>query len=188
MDDAGNPLFELDPCVTKPATAIAPSFTTLPILSGHTTTDKWRLHSTRTRIAILYRIWWLLSIIGILTAGDVSAYRQIWGYKSSFRYISLSHLLLALTYVILSTSALLIIGTYILRGRTTSTLIPCINATWYKVFTVVLVAMGLTTIIVATLETRQLANGETSTLPEFQCNQTMARCAPVARGSGNFNV
>ena len=102
--------------------------------------------------------------------------------------MSLSHLLLSITYLTLSTAALLIIGTYILLGRTKSTLIPCINATWYQVFTVVLVAMGLAGIIVAALETRKLANGETSTLPEFQCNQTTAQCTPAARGSGNFNI
>jgi hypothetical protein len=183
MDDAGNP------GTTKLATAIAtPSSTTLPNLSGHTTADKWRLHSTRTSIAILYRIWWFLSITGIFAAGAVSACRQIWGHPPSFHYISLSHLLMSTTYLILSTSALLITSTYVLRGRTKSTLIPCINATWYKAFTVVLAPIGLAVIIVAALETRQLANGETSTLPEFQCKQTKAWCTPVARGYGNFNI
>jgi hypothetical protein len=79
-------------------------------------------------------------------------------------------------------------STYIFLGRTTSTLIPCIHATWYKVFTVVLAAMGLVIVVVSALETRQLYHGNLSSLPEFQCNNTTGFCIPAAQGHGNTNL
>jgi hypothetical protein len=153
-----------------------------------TTSDKCRVHSIHSAIGLLYRVWWFLSISGLLGGAAVSASHVIWGNSRSFRYISLSHLLNNVMYFILATACVLITCTYILLGRTHSTLIPCIHKTWYKMFTVFLVALGFVAMIVATLETRQLHDGTLSALPEFHCNQTSGLCVPVARGHGNFNT
>jgi hypothetical protein len=153
-----------------------------------TTSDKCRVHSTHSAIGLLYRVWWFLSISGLLSGAGVSASRILWGNLPSFRYVSLTHLLENCMYFVLSAAAVLITCTYILLGRTHSTVIPCIHETWYKILTVFLAAMGFATMIVAVLETRQLYDGTLSTLPEFQCNQTSGLCVPVARGHGNYNT
>jgi hypothetical protein len=194
MEEVGDRLLELEPRTSKRANAtttttiVSPLSTTLSNLSKITTTDKRRLHFSHSSLGLVYRIWWFLSITGLLSAAAVSTSHLIWGNPRSFRYISLSHLLTNILYFVISTACVLITSTYIFLGRTTSTLIPCIHATWYKVFTVVLAAMGLVVVLVAALETRQLYNGDLSTLPEFQCNKTAGLCTPVARGHGNFNL
>jgi hypothetical protein len=118
----------------------------------------------------------------------VSTSHMLWGTSLSFPYISLSHLLVNVMYFMITTATVLITDTYILLGRTQSTVIPCIHAAWYKVFTVVLMAMAIVATVVSALETRQLHDGTISTLPEFQCNKTAALCVPVSRGHGNFNT
>jgi hypothetical protein len=194
MEEVGDRLLELEPRTSKRANAthtttiVSPLSITLSNLSELTTTDERRLHFSHSPLGLAYRVWWFLSITGLLSAAAVSTSHVIWGNPRSFRYTSLSHLLTNVMYFVLSTATVLITSTYIFLGRTTSTLIPCIHATWYKMFTVVLAAMGLVAVLVAALETRQLYNGDLSTLPEFQCNKTAGLCIPVARGHGNFNL
>jgi hypothetical protein len=194
MEEVGDRLLELEPRTSKRANAthittiVSPLSTTLSNLSEITTTDKRRLHSSHSPRGLAYRVWWFLSIAGLLSFAAVSTSHTIWGNPRSFRYIPLSHLLTNILYFVLSTAGVLITSTYIFLGRTTSTLIPCIHATWYKMFTVALAALGLVTVLVAALETRQLYNGDLSTLPEFQCNKTTGFCIPVVRGHGNYNI
>jgi hypothetical protein len=193
VEEAGDRLLELEPRTSKRAnvthtTIVSPLSTTLSNLSEITTTDTRRLHSSHSPRGLAYRVWWFLSITGLLSFAAVSTSHVIWGNPRSFRYIPLSHLLTNILYFVLAAAAVLITSTYIFLGRATSTLIPCIHATWYKMFTVALAALGLVVVLVAALETRQLYNGDISALPEFQCNNTTGFCIPVARGHGNFNL
>lgn len=191
IEEAIGSLLERDSRTSKQATTT----TAVPLLSARpsqlsqlTTTDEPRVHSTRTRIALAYRIWWLISINGVLVPAAVDAAFTLFSNPRSFPYFSLTSLLVLIMYFILATSAILIITTYILLGRTHTTIIPCIHAMWYKVLTMVLAAIGLATLIVAVLETRQLQDGTITTLPEFQCNGSTGVCVPVARGHGNSNL
>jgi hypothetical protein len=191
IEEADGSLLELGPRTSKRATTTA-AVSLLSAgpsqLSQLTTTDTPRVHSTRTRIALAYRIWWLISINGLLVPAAVNAAFTLFHNPRSFPYFSLTSLLALMMYFILSTSAVLITTTYILLGRTHTTIIPCIHAMWYKVLTMVLAAIGLATLIVAALETRQLRDGTVTTLPEFQCNGSAGVCVPVTRGHGNSNI
>ena len=192
IEEADGSLLELDPRTSKRATTTVadPLLSAGPSqLSQLTTTDnKPRVHSTRTRIALAYRIWWLISINGVLVPAAVNTAFTLFSNPRSFPYFSLTSLLALIMYFILSTSAVLITTTYILLGRTHTTIIPCIHAMWYKVLTMVLAAIALATLIVAVLETRQSQDGTITTLPEFQCNGSTGVCVPVARGHGNSNL
>jgi hypothetical protein len=194
MEDAGDYLLELEPRASKRSNAtttttiVSPLSIALSNLSKITTTDKRRLRSGHSPLGLVYRIWWFLSIAGLLSGAAVSTSHLLWENPHSFPYISLSHLLISILYFVISTATVLMTSTYIFLGRTTSTLIPCIHATWYKVFTVVLAAMGLVVVVVSALETRQLYNGDLSSLPEFQCNNKTGFCIPAARGHGNINL
>ncbi len=190
-EEAGDLLFELGARTSKQATTTA-TCSLLSTATSHrselTATDKPRLHSTRTPIARAYRIWWFLSVNGLLVGAAVSTTHLLWGYSRSFPYVALSHFLLNTMYFVLSSSTVLIMSTYILQNRTNTTVIPCIHATWYKMLTLLLAALGLTTMIVAALETRVRSDGKVTALPEFQCRNTTGLCLPVSRGHGNFNV
>jgi hypothetical protein len=193
MEDVGDRLLELEPRTSKHSNAVSttivsPLSIALSNLSELTTTDKRRLRSSHSPLGLVYRIWWFLSITGLLGAAAVATSHPVWGNSRSFRYVALSHLLVNIWYFVISTGTMLITSTYIFLGRTTSTLIPCIHATWYKVFTVILAAMAVVVVVVSALESRQLYNGDLSTLPEFQCNKTTGFCIPAARGHGNFNL
>jgi hypothetical protein len=96
--------------------------------------------------------------------------------------------MLNLMYFIVTTMGILITNTYMLLGRTQSTLTPCIHATWYKVFTLPLAVIAFATVILAGLETRQLHDESISTLPSFWCNKTAVLCRPTAPGHGNFST
>jgi hypothetical protein len=189
MEEAGNPLLELDPRTSKPTTATATRISTFQShISEPTTSIESRLHPTNTPVALLYRIWWFLSVTGLVGGSAVSTSHMLWGSSLTFPYISLSHLLVSVMYFMITAATVLITDTYILLGRTQSTVIPCIHATWYKVFTAVLVAMCIVATVVSALETRQLQDGNITTLPEFQCNKTAGQCVPVPRGHGNINA
>ena len=189
MEGAGDRLLELDPLTSKSTNA---TVTRISSDTSHffepTTSTHTRLHPTHTPLARLYRFWWFVSVTGLLGCSAVSTSRMFWGYSRAFPYISLSHLLFDVMYFVITTATISITDTYILLGHTHSTLIPCIHATWYKVFTLVLVAMAVATVVVAALETRQLHDGSLSTLPGFYCNKTAVLCRPAAPGHGNFNT
>jgi hypothetical protein len=53
----------------------------------------------------------------------------------------------------------LIYAVYFLQGKTTTTIIPCISCVWYKVYTILLLAMMLIMVIFSALETNRLPNG-----------------------------
>ena len=102
-------------------------------------------------------------------------------------YSSMSHLMFDGMYFVTTSAAMLIYCTYILMGRTHTTLIPCIHSTWYKIFTIILMAMALVAVLFNFLETRQLLGGTTTTLPEFYC-ANLPICIPVALGHGDTNL
>jgi hypothetical protein len=191
LDGSGDPLVQLDPRTSKRAiatTTVNHISDTNSHLSEPTVSTNSRLHPINSPVARLYRIWWVVSITALVGGSAVSTTHLLWRISPSFPYLSLSHLIFSVLYLIITTTTVLITDTYILLGRTESTLIPCIHDTWYKVFTVLLMALAVVTTVVAALETRQLHDGSLSTLPEFQCNKTAALCVPVPRGHGNFNT
>jgi hypothetical protein len=147
-----------------------------------------RLCDAHSRKGIVYRIWWLASAGGFIGGSAAACTRLWWGYSPSVPYNSLSRLMFQAMYLGLTVSALLIYCFFVLRGNSRTTIIPCIHATWYKVFTILLIATALGCIVVSALETRILLNGTVTTLPELNCTAVASLCVPVGKGQGNSNV
>jgi len=151
-----------------------------------------RLIDPRGWKGVVYRIWWIASIAGILGGSAVACTRMFWGFSRRgepyAEYASTSHLLFSLMYLVTTSGGLLITCTYIILGRTDTTIIPCIHAIWYKIFTVLLFTLYAVCMAMSALETRQLKNGIITTLPPFSCDKTGNLCVPVARGHGNSNL
>lgn len=143
-----------------------------------------RLQDRHCWKGIVYRMFWIVSICALLGISVAATSKLWWGYAPNMPYCSLSHLMFNTMYLVTTSCGLLIHCTYVLMGRTGTTLIPCIHSTWYKIFTIILIAMALVSVLSNLLETRQLLDGTTTTLPEFHCaNVTI--CIPVAQGHGD---
>jgi len=116
-----------------------------------------------------YRIWWILSIIGLSGTGVMICSQLWWSWGPSDPpdgYSSLSEVLIDIMFLIGSAGGLLIHCTYVLKGRTDSTVIPCIHSMWYKIFTLLLFALAIASVVVSALETRKLPDGTTTTFPD----------------------
>ena len=150
-----------------------------------------RLHSARSWRGIVVRIYWFLTILLLSWVSAASATKNLWAAPPSLLYINLSRLILDIMWVSITGGLFLIHVFYISIGRTNSTVIPCIHASWYKVYTAVVILLGITAFVISALETRMLrTKNETTSLPEFDCKTVMGSwtCVPVDMGHGNFNV
>jgi hypothetical protein len=147
-----------------------------------------RLVDIRSWKGRVYRVWWALSLLVLLGASAASTTKIWWGYPPSLPYTSVSRVTFQGMYLVTTVSAVFIHLFYVLTGNARTTLIPCIHAMWYKVFTVLLMLAAMVCLVLSTLETRILQYGTVSSLPEFYCAPGAPLCYPVAKGEGNANV
>jgi hypothetical protein len=150
-----------------------------------------RLHSPRSWRGVVFRTFWFLTVLLFMSVSAASAIEPLWGAPPSLPYISVSHLLLTALWVSVTLGTLLIHTFYISIGRTNSTIIPCIHATWYKIYTAIVILVAFTAFVISAMETRVMKSTlGTTDLPEFNCKTVMGglTCVPVGIGQGNFNV
>ncbi|KAI9779090.1 MAG: hypothetical protein M1839_007756 [Geoglossum umbratile] len=136
-----------------------------------------RLLGSTTSKGIVYRIFWILTCDGLLGVSAAASSTIFWGHDVLTQYISTTRLLFHILYITITVVSSIIISTYVLKGQTSSTVIPCMHSAWYKTYTMVLVVIALAMIILAGLETRKQPDGKFTTLPPFSCNGTL--CVPV---------
>jgi len=135
-----------------------------------------RLLDIRSWKCLAYRAWWILSISGVM----VLAIKDI---ASDFnpdvlsRPLSISNLLYLIMYLELCTGFLLITPALVLQRDHASTIIPCIQSLWYKLYTGLMMLTALAAVIVASLETVQLPDGRFTTVPPLVCSSTS--CEPL---------
>ncbi|PMD26118.1 hypothetical protein NA56DRAFT_641645 [Hyaloscypha hepaticicola] len=110
-----------------------------------------RLISPISWRGVLFRVWWLASVLGLFV---LSAYTCISELLWKVGYCSVSALSQLLFYTLFTFSMLLIHGFYVLSDRTNTTLIPCINSSWYKAYSVLICLAALACVIIAAIETR----------------------------------
>ncbi|KAL1862991.1 hypothetical protein Daus18300_008146 [Diaporthe australafricana] len=72
---------------------------------------------------------------------------------------SVSYLVCIIFYHLILFPSLLVIGYYFVRGMATSTIIPCISSTWYKIYSVALMGLMVALVVVSSLETRKTPCG-----------------------------
>jgi hypothetical protein len=136
---------------------------------------------------VLYRAFWLITVGGIGTAAADCTHLW-WNYPPSVPYQSTTGLIFNSMYFVLTIGSISIHTFYVVTGKATSTVIPCIHATWYKIFTLVFIVAAFVCAVVAALETRIRQNGIVTPLPEFLCGKEGSLCIPVGLGQGNYNV
>ena len=137
---------------------------------------------------IIYRAFWLSTIWSILGSAAGACSEVFWYYPPGLPYDASSHLVWQILYFALSFFGILIHTFYIIRGKTQSTIIPCIHDSWYRIFTIFILILAVVCTVLSCLETRIRSDGIVTTLPEFLCGGAGALCFPVGKGQGNSNV
>lgn len=78
---------------------------------------------------------------------------------------SVTGLIMNAMFLTILTFTVLIFGYYFWIGKTTSTVLPCLSHTWYKAYSVALVGLMISLIVVASLETQKTSCGRYVTIP-----------------------
>lgn len=100
----------------------------------------------------LFRCWW---------AGSATALMSFAFYESSIGHglcgcVTVSSLAQRIFYCGLLVSLMGIHTFYIVKGKSTMTIIPCAGDTWYKLFTCVVILLAVASIILSSFETRMV--------------------------------
>ncbi len=127
-------------------------------------------------MGILYRCWW---------AGSATVL-MLWAiYESigdgSCGCITVSSLAQRISYCGLLVSLWGIHTFYIVKGKSTTTIIPCAGDTWYKFFTCVVILLAFACIILSSLETRMAECGRQFSL-YTTCAVKQERCYRYSSG------
>ena len=88
-----------------------------------------------------------------------------WRSKSAAISETVTTFSLSLYYLFFLSSTLVIYIFYFVRGRSTTTIIPCISSIWYKIYTVFLALATIILVVLAALETRPTPCGKHTTWP-----------------------
>jgi hypothetical protein len=109
----------------------------------------WRTYLISGIFLLYFTIFWLFSLydmgISFLVIGTMD-------YTGTT-------FLLGITYIIFLTVAIVTCLQYVIRMKNDTTVIPCINATWYKLYTIFLFLIATVVFILGCIETHNLKPG-----------------------------
>ncbi|KAI1109200.1 hypothetical protein F5Y14DRAFT_458477 [Nemania sp. NC0429] len=129
-------------------------------LSGqYRRTSTWPSRLCRTAYTIvLVGIWIITILLGIPVCWP--------GYpcKDGFNHAA-STLVQIIFFVIVISVSLFLHIYYFYKGRTTSTIIPCISTTWYKIYSVAVAVLAVVLLVLSAIETRKTPCGKYTKLP-----------------------
>ncbi|KAI0021686.1 hypothetical protein F4780DRAFT_275434 [Xylariomycetidae sp. FL0641] len=138
----------------------------------------------------LLRVLIMLPIIGVWTMAIIFTFP---GYMTNSRVFTATLVVFSAFYIFFLTATILIVGYYFIRGRTTTTILPCSETLWYKAYTLLLLGLGLAMMAVAAIETRRTTCGEYTSWPGIDgdlmvCRSDEYRLVPVDTVSPNSSV
>ncbi|KAK7982037.1 hypothetical protein PG988_004275 [Apiospora saccharicola] len=95
-----------------------------------------------------------------------------------------------LFYIFFLAATSVICGVYFAAGSS-STVLPCNTAPWYKLYTAAIMTMGLVTLIISCLETHQTPCGKFTTVPGlngdyYACDTLSQTTVPLGRDDSKF--
>ncbi|KAK5637215.1 hypothetical protein RRF57_012927 [Xylaria bambusicola] len=129
--------------------------------------DRFRLPSFLP--SRVFRVGYTIALLGVWAIVILLSFPICWsGYpcKNGFVYAASSLLQIVFYLVAITTSVVLCVYYFVReRNAVTSTVIPCISATWYKVHSIALAAMACMLLILSVAETRKTPCGKYSKLP-----------------------
>ncbi|PMD13404.1 hypothetical protein NA56DRAFT_651851 [Hyaloscypha hepaticicola] len=112
------------------------------------------LHSTRSWRGVVFRSWWIVSALGLVAFDLYNCVGDWKTWTSPDRCLFASALVQRVFYTVFTLGILGIHSFYVLRGRSCTTIIPCIHSRWYKVYTYLMIALAVVGIAIGCVETR----------------------------------
>ncbi|KAI0547218.1 hypothetical protein F4679DRAFT_555199 [Xylaria curta] len=139
------------------------SFDSLLDLSTNNATEmrEQRFHPPSYWPSRVFRALFLSSIFGICVISI------LWVVPLTFDskvYFTITSFVVALFYIFFTAMTAFIFTFYLVRGDTT-TIIPCIDTLWYKIYSIALMAFAVTIFAIASLETRKGPCGSYTSAP-----------------------
>lgn len=104
-----------------------------------------------------------LFLLGVGIASTVP--RKPLGVANEISWMTLTDLVMGISYILFLSVTICTISSYFVRGHANTTVIPCVNHLWYKIYTTVLVASMALVFVIASLETRKSPCGMMTTNP-----------------------
>ena len=132
--------------------------------SGLSISPEEMFHPSNSWRGILIRMIFLIPLIGSVALSTASIAQSQPGYGLLFTG---THLTLIAFYLALTLGVILIISIYFWTGNTSNTVLPCIETTWYKIYTGVLILLMITAMVVSGLETRKSKCGIYTTMRPY---------------------
>jgi hypothetical protein len=112
------------------------------------------LYSIRSWRGVVFRSWWIVSALALVVFDVCMCARDWKTWLSPDTCLFASALVQRLFYTVFTLGILGTHSFYVLRGRSCTTIIPCIQSWWYKVYTYLLVVLAFVGIAIACVETR----------------------------------
>lgn len=163
---------ELDP--SNPATRLAPSTETpLDEATGYSQPAFEGFKPVHHWTSIVFRMFYLSLILGVLVLTLLLLIP--WSGPSTY---TISALVMGFFYVFFLFTTAAVYSWYFVTKGITTTVIPCINQTWYKLYTITLMIVAVGLLAITCIETRQTPCGEYSLLPP---EHDMAICTTTRR-------
>lgn len=111
------------------------------------------LYSAWGRRGVIFRSWWICSMAGLAGYALYSCTDILFTTWVPGDCIYASNLLERVFYTVLTVSAFTIHSFYVLRGQSRTTLVPCIQAMRYKIYTYLMMLLALLGITFSAVET-----------------------------------
>lgn len=109
--------------------------------------QSWKSH--------LFRIFFLLLLGGVWTL----ALLIITPVLGDTLFFTTTTFVLGLFYFVFITVSLILYTFYFIRGQTTTTILPCISSTWYRMYTLLLMGLMVVLIFIASIEMNKSPTG-----------------------------
>ena len=127
--------------------------------SSETLSEKF--HRTNSWRALIFRTVYLVPVCCLLALCLIYIVPDAEGTNN----LTVTTFLMVLFYLTFLVVSVILFGFYFLSGQSTSSIIPCCNSIWYKMYTAVLMALTLVLVILASLETHRSTCGVYTTYP-----------------------
>lgn len=95
----------------------------------------WGWRGALIRVSFLMSVFFLLLISLLQLAPWGQGSNTLNNFSRNEFYLSMTQISLYTLYLFLLSGTLVALGFYILSGPTNTTIIPCITARWYKIYT-----------------------------------------------------
>ncbi|KAI0201365.1 hypothetical protein F4808DRAFT_424949 [Astrocystis sublimbata] len=129
------------------------------LIGRYKPTSTWPSRLCRTAYIVALASFWVIDVLLSLPV--------CWsGYpcKDGFNHAASTVIQIVFLFTI-ATSSLILHLYYFYKGRTTSTIIPCISSTWYKIYSFAIALAAVTLLVLSAVETRKTPCGKYTKLP-----------------------